>query len=147
VDHDALHRRLIEIHNAQAWDRLGEVFTEDVVEEYPQSGEVFQGLANIQAVRANYPRLREMTGTVDSATAALAATDEKWVMTPLYTAIRLEGSGDMATAVHRITYPDRSRWWNVSIYRLRGGRIAHVFAYFAPEFEAPDWRAPYRSAP
>jgi hypothetical protein len=32
----------------------------------------------------------------------------------------------------------------VNIYELRDGKLARSRAFFAPEFDAPDWRAPFR---
>jgi hypothetical protein len=146
VDHKALFDLFIEIHNEHAWDRLGEVFTDDYVEEYPQSGEVFRGLANVRAVRAAYPGLSETLPDAEatSSTLRLAANDEAWVVTPMFIPVRVEGTGNVGTAIFRMTYPDGSRWWNVHLYEVRGGRLAHAELYFAPEFEPPDWRASYR---
>jgi hypothetical protein len=144
ADHAALMGRYIEIHNTNAWDRLGEVLTEDYVEEYPQSGEVFRGLARARAVRANYPGNQSLVDNIDRSTISLAATEEEWVMTPMFTAVRVEGSGNVGTAVLRITYPDGSRWWNVILYEIRGNKIALARDFFAAEFDAPDWRAPFR---
>ncbi len=148
VDHAALFERVMEIHNAKAWDRLGEVFTQDAVEEYPQSGEVFRGLENIRATRANYPQMDDqmLSDNVDRSSIQLAASEEQWVVTPMYTAVRVEGSGTVGTAVFRLLYPDGKWWWNLLMYELQDGRIAHVRDYWAPEFEPPEWRAPYREA-
>jgi hypothetical protein len=148
VDHRALFDRVVEIHNAKAWDRLGEVFTEDAVEEYPQSGEVFRGLANIRAVREHYPGMDDerLANNLDRSSVHLAASDEQWVVTPLFTAVRVEGSGRVGTAVFRLRYPDGAWWWNLLMYELRDEKIAHVRDYWAPEFASPDWRAPYRAA-
>ena len=57
------------------------------------------------------------------------------------------GSGDRGTAVFRIRYSDDSSWWAITIYGLRDGRISQSRGFFAPDFEAPDWRAPCREAP
>jgi len=59
----------------------------------------------------------------------------------------VDGSGDRGTALNRVRYPDGSRWWAVNIYELRDGKVAHSRSFFAPEFEPPDWRAPFREAP
>ena len=124
------------------WNRLGEVFHEDAVLEYPQSGERFSGLANIRAQFENYPNLDPGGSKV-----AEVIGDEAYALTPSYTVIRVEGSGQRGTAVIRIRYPDGSWWWGLNLYELRDGRIGRSRAYFAPDFEAPDWRAPYREAP
>jgi hypothetical protein len=38
-------------------------------------------------------------------------------------------------------------WWALNLYVLREGRIVRSRSFFAPDFDAPDWRAPFRSAP
>ena len=70
-----------------------------------------------------------------------------YALTPSYTVIAVDGSGDRGTAVLRVRYPDGSMWWAVNLYELRDGLIARSRTYFAPDFDPPDWRAPYRDAP
>jgi len=146
IDHDALFKRVLDIHNTQDWDRLGEVCTADALEEYPQSGEVFRGLANLRATREQYPGGLD-PDSVDRDSVRLAASEEQWVVTPMYTAVRVEGSGNVGTAVLRIRYPDGRMWWTILMYELREGLINRTTVFFAREFEAPDWRAPFREAP
>jgi SnoaL-like domain len=124
------------------FDRLAEAIHQDAVFEYPQSGERFRGLANIRAQFENYPNL-------DPGGSQLAEVigDEAYALTPTYTVIRVEGTGQRGTAVIRVRYPDGSFWWVLNLYELREGRIARMRAYFAPDFEPPDWRAPFREAP
>jgi hypothetical protein len=143
---DEVHARVLgrmaEVISGHHWDRLGEVFHEDAVVEYPQSGERFRGLANIRAQFANYPGLGPGTSQLEE-----VIGDETYALTPSYTVIRIEGSGDRGTAVIRVRYPDQSLWWALNLYELRDGRMTRSRSYFAPDFEAPDWRAPYREAP
>jgi ketosteroid isomerase-like protein len=141
-EHERVMTALAEIITNHDWDRLGDVLQQDAVFEYPQSGEVFRGVANIRAQFENYPDL-------DPGTSQLAEVigDEAYALTPSYTLIRVEGSGQRATAVIRVRYPDGSHWWALNLVELRDGRISRSRAYFAPDFEAPDWRAPYREAP
>jgi hypothetical protein len=143
VDHRALFERLMEIMNHSDWDALGEVYHDDYVEEYPQSGEVFRGLANARAVRENYPGGIVEQGPQDRHTRVISATPE-WVRTPAFTVVRVAGTGDTATATFRSRYPDGSTWWVVTIFEVRGDKIARAAMFFAPLFDAPDWRAPYR---
>jgi hypothetical protein len=56
------------------------------------------------------------------------------------------GSGDRGTAVFRVRYHPDDKWWAISVYELRDGRISQSRGFFAPDFEAPDWRAPYSEA-
>ena len=126
----------------QDWDRLNDAFLDDAVFEYPQSGEVFRGLANIRAQFENYPDM-------DPGASQLAEviSDEAYALTPSYTVIRVEGTGTRGTAVIRAVYPDGTQWWVLNIFEVRDGRISRSRAYFAQDFPAPDWRGPYRESP
>jgi hypothetical protein len=141
-EHERVMATMSEIITNHSWGRLAEVIHSDAVFEYPQSGEVFRGLANIRAQFENYPDL-------DPGTSQLAEVigDDAYALTPSYTLIRVEGSGRRATAVIRVRYPDGSHWWAVNLFELRDGRIGRSRTYFAPDFDAPEWRAPYREAP
>ena len=131
-----------DVMNRHDWDRLGDFVGPDAVFEYPQSGERFRGLANIRAQLENYPGLEEGSSEVSE---IIAGTT--YALTPSYTVIAIDGTGDRGTAVVRVRYADGSWWWALNLYELRDGRIARARTYFAPDFEAPDWRAPYREAP
>ena len=139
--HEAM-RVLSEIITRQEWDRLPEILHDDVVFEYPQSGERFRGVANVKAQFENYPDLdpggSELTEVIG---------EDAYALTPSYTLIRVEGSGAQGTAVIRVRYPDDSQWWAVNLFEVRDGRIVRSRSYFAPDFEAPEWRAPFREAP
>lgn len=141
-EHERVMKELAAVITNHDWDRLGEVLNEDAVFEYPQSGEVFRGVANIRAQFENYPNL-------DPGTSQLAEVigDEAFALTPSYTLIRVEGTGQRATAVVRVRYPDGSHWWALNLVELRDGRISRSRTYFAQDFDAPEWRAPYREAP
>ena len=141
-EHERVMSLLSEIITTHDWDRLPDVLHDDAVLEYPQSGEVFRGVANIRAQFENYPDL-------DPGTSQLAEVigDEAYALTPSYTVIRVEGSGRRGTAVIRIRYPDGTHWWGINLFQLQDGRISRSRTYFAADFDAPDWRAPYREAP
>lgn len=140
TDADRVMRTMAEILKAADWPRLGEVLHPDAVLEYPQSGERFRGIANIRAQFEHYPDL----DPGGSELAEVIGEPKAYALTPSYTVIGVEGSGDRGTAIIRVRYPDASMWWAVNVYELRDGRIARSRTYFAPDFEAPDWRAQYR---
>lgn len=137
--HERIMQSLAEIISGHQWDRLAEVFDDDAVLEFPQSGEVFRGVANIRGQFENYPGLEPGTSQLEE-----VIGDTTYAMTATYTVISVEGSGRTATAIVRVRYPDGSRWWALNLNEMRNGRIARSRSYFAPDFEAPDWRAPYR---
>jgi ketosteroid isomerase-like protein len=140
AEHRALATLLTDILGREEYDRLGEVYAPDFVAEFPQSGERFRGIENLRGQFENYP------GSVGIETqVADVIGGTAYALTPMYTVVAVEGSGDRGTSIVRTRYPDGSFWWIVSAYELEGGRIARIRSFFAPEFEAPEWRAPYRS--
>jgi ketosteroid isomerase-like protein len=140
--HQDVMRTLAEVIGTHDWNRLGEVFHDDAVLEYPQSREVFRGVANIRGQFENYPDLEPGTSRLEE-----VIGETTYALTPTYTVIAVKGSGMNGTAVIRVRYPDGTWWWALNVFEVRGDRIARSRSYFAPDFEAPDWRAPYREAP
>jgi ketosteroid isomerase-like protein len=139
IDHRALFERLVPALNRRDPEHLDEFFTEDVVIEYPQSGEVIRGLQNMRDMYAHYP----VGSHVDPTTVRAHGVDEMRVVAPLFTLVRVQGGGNTGSAAVRIRYPDGPSWWWVRMYELRDGRIARSTEYFAQEFDAPDWRGPW----
>jgi ketosteroid isomerase-like protein len=139
TDHEQVMRGWTRALGSHDWDALADYVHADAVHEYPQSGEQFSGLANIRAQFENYPGLEP--GTTELRDVIGGTT---YALTPMYTVIAVEGSGNRGTAVFRVHYPDGSLWWAINLYELRDGKIAHARTYFAQDFDAPDWRAPYR---
>jgi ketosteroid isomerase-like protein len=101
--------------------QLGEVFADDVLVEWPQSGEHFQGKETCINVFANYPG-----------------------GPPKYLGLtRVTGSGDVWVTEASARYPDGKDYQIVGIFELRDGKIAHEVDYFAEPFPAPEWRLQY----
>lgn len=140
---EAEHRRLLtelaRVLDQQDWDRMPDVVAADAVMEFPQSGEVFRGRDNITAQFADYPDLE--AGNTELAE---VIGGSRYALTLMYTVVAVEGSGDRGALTIRVRYPDGSHWWVVNLYEVADGRVTRIKAFFAPEFEAPDWRAPYR---
>jgi len=104
------------------------------------SGERFRGVDSMRDQFRNYPSLER--GTTEFAD---VIGGEAYALTPMYTVVTVEGSGDRGTALFRATYPDGSRWWVINLYELEAGLISRTRVFFAPEFEAPEWRSRYWS--
>jgi hypothetical protein len=104
-------------------DESHSMYHEDAVLEFPQSGERFDGVANLREWRSGYP----------------ASTRVE------YREIR--GRDDLWVAEVSISY-DGGPWsLGVSILELRGDKIARETIYVTERWEAPEWRARWRSAP
>jgi len=131
-----------DVVNGHRWDDLARWIHPDVVWEYPQSGERFRGLLNVRGQFENYPDLEPGTAFLEE-----VVGERTYGLTPAYTIIAVDGSGDRGTAIVRTRYPDGSHWHAINFVELRDGLIVHSRTYFAPDFEPPDWRAPYREAP
>jgi ketosteroid isomerase-like protein len=116
------NRRAIEqlIRAINAGDRaaMDLVFTDDVVMEWPQSGERIRGGTNRREVYQRFPSL------------------------PRVTPRSLRGSGDLWVLEANLDYGGDD-YQCVFIFELRQGRIAKETAYWSKPFPAPDWRAPW----
>lgn len=141
VDHRALFERVSRAINDGDFAVFGELFTDDYVLDYPQSGERIRGLVNFRATLENYPS-GVPRDAIDKSTMRVES-DERWVVTPMFTVVKVEGSGTVGTATFKNRYPDGSIWWTVQMYELEGDRIARATTFFAQAFDAPDWRTPY----
>lgn len=123
--------------NAADWDALEGLTHPDYVEDYPQSGERIRGRTNLRATLEHYPG--GISGSDDGPPEVYGAVD-RWVVAPNFSVVKVTGTGDVHTAVIRATYPDGSKWFMVSLFRMADGLLRSATTYFAPDFPAPDWR-------
>jgi SnoaL-like domain len=128
---------------SQEFDRFREFLRPDCVHEYPQSGERFVGIDNIRAVFENYPG---GLGVQELASLRVAGEERPWAIAPNFTLVKVTGSGDRYTSAVKARYPDGSDWYVISMIELVDGLMAHATMFFAPVFEAPEWRKPYAEA-
>src|ERR1700735_5246116 len=94
-----------------------DIYDEDSICDYPQSGERILGPKNLQALRSHHPgkpsgfKIRRMTGT-----------------------------GNLWVTEYTINYQDQLAF-TVSIMEFNdNGKVVHETQYFADPFEAPAWR-------
>lgn len=104
-------------------DRSHEMYHDDAVLEFPQSGERFVGVENLREWRSNYPasttvEFREIRGRADL-----------WI-------VELSSS-----------YDEGPRSFGLSILEFRHDKIARESIYVTEGWEPPEWRAEWRSAP
>jgi SnoaL-like domain len=103
-------------------DLSHEMYHDDAVLEFPQSGERFVGVANLREWRSNYP----------------ASTTVEFR--------EIRGREDFWVAEISISYGEG---WNfgVSILEFRGDKIARESIYVTEGWDPPGWRAEWRSTP
>jgi hypothetical protein len=131
--------RFIHAVAASQMDLQDQFVAEDVIEDYPQSGERMRGRANRRATIEHYPGRAEREfgpNKVD-----VVAGDDQWVITPTMSLVRINGGGERFTATGLITYPNRDVWHFVQLIELHGGKIVKLTTYFAAPFEPAPWRA------
>jgi SnoaL-like domain len=115
-------KRLVEALKRGQTRPVDDVYDDDVVIEWPRSGEVVRGKQNIAEVRAAYPTL------------------------PTATLRRIIGSADLWVAEVIFAYHG-ARYYPVPIHEYRGiheyrdGREVGESWYFEAPVEAPAWRA------
>jgi hypothetical protein len=93
-----------------------QIYREDAVLEYPQSGERIRGRWKIQASRAAQPNWKR------------------------FTVRRIVGAGDLWVTEFVLTYDGRPSY-TVSIMEFLDGKVARETQYFADPFEAGPSRA------
>lgn len=106
----------------------------EFVQEFPQSGEVIRGRENFRAAHERYPG-----GSPSNETQRVVGSEDRWVLAPTLTFVRMVGAGDTFTVESKAKYPDATEWDVITILELRDGKIYRARAYFAPAFEAPAW--------
>jgi SnoaL-like domain len=130
LSHERLVERLLALMNG---GRTGDdLWAEDFVEVYPQSGELTRGPVNAWAIRQNYPGgVQRNSQTVTD----LMGDRDRWEITPMFTVVRIEEYGRQGTTCLRVRYPDASTWWLTVLYERRGDLIARATTFFAPALE------------
>ncbi len=120
---DAGIRRAIVAHfSAIGRDEVeaAEIYADDAVLEYVQSGERIRGRTNIIASRQAYPG-RGATFTVE----------------------RLHGSGDAWTAEITLRFDGADAHPFVAVLELRDGLVVREAIYIAEPWDPPAYRAPW----
>jgi SnoaL-like domain len=102
-------------------DRSHQMFHDDAVLEFPQSGERFEGVANFREWRRQYPadvevRIRRIT-------------------------VR----EDLAVVECSISYQGGPWQYGIQLLEFRGEKVARERVYVMEGWDAPDWRAPWRA--
>ena len=90
-----------------------EIYHDDVVCEYPQSGELIRGRSNLQALRSHHP------GRPSG-----------------FSVRRILGKDNLWITEYVIVYEGK-RVYTVSIMEFRDGKVSHETQYFADPFERP----------
>src|ERR1700684_732384 len=102
--------------DANDFEAEHQIYREDAVLEYPQSGERIRGRRNIQSSRAAQPNRKR------------------------FTIRRIIGSGDLWVTEYVLSY-DRQPAYTVSVMEFRDGKVPRETQYFGDPFEPGPSRA------
>lgn len=111
----AMIEQLIEAQNAGDLAPFDAIYHDDLIVEWPQSGEVIRGKENLLALRRAFPT---------PPTAALR---------------RITGSGNVWVIEMTFHYGDDA-YHVATIHEYRDGRVARETSYYGAPFDPPDWR-------
>ena len=110
------------------WDQSGkdedgahEIYHEDAVLEFPQSGERFEGVENFKEWRRQYP------------------TSLK------FHTRRITHREELVVVENLISYGGNPWMFTVNLLEFRGEKVAPERIYIMDGWEAPAWRSPWRS--
>jgi ketosteroid isomerase-like protein len=98
-------------------DAEHDIYDEDAVCDYPQSGERIHGRSNLQALRSHHPD--KPSG---------------------FDVRRIQGKGDLWITEYSISYKGQAAYV-ASIMEFCDGKVIHETQYFSERFEAPAWRS------
>src|SRR4029453_6023032 len=100
----------------QDWNAAIDLYAEDAVEEWPQSGERIRGRENIMAIKSNTPGFPKLAPR------------------------RTLATGDIVVSEIVLDY-DGQIYNGISVFELKDDKIVKQTDYFAAPFDAPGWRA------
>lgn len=98
-------------------DAEHDIYADDAICDYPQSGERILGRKNLQALRGHHPG--KPAG---------------------FKVRRIQGEGHLWITEYTIVYGGRETF-TVSIMEFRDGKVVRETQYFSDPFEAPGWRS------
>jgi ketosteroid isomerase-like protein len=98
-------------------DAEHDIYNDDAICDYPQSGERIIGRSNLQALRSHHPD--KPSG---------------------FNVRRMQGEGNLWVTEYTIAYEGRAAY-TVSIMEFRNGKVIHETQYFSDPFDAPGWRS------
>lgn len=102
-------------------ERAGEIYHDDAVLEFPQSGERFEGVAGFTEWRRQYP------------------ADVK------YRVRRVTARDDLVVCEVSVSYDGASWMLGVQLLEFRGDKVARERIYVMDGWDPPEWRAPWRA--
>ena len=105
--------------NKKDLNALDKVFDEDVILEWPQSGERIKGNKNRREIYKRFPSLPKVQPN------------------------RINGNEDLWVLEASLDYGENDIYQCVFIFEIKDGLITKETAYWSKPFPAPEWRKPW----
>ena len=137
--------RFLEILNTGDVHRMDEVADEGLLTVHPQTRERIQGLDDNKEMVRGFVRLGGITISEEDRE-LLGEGEEHYLLTPLFTMVKVQGSGEALVVTTSIRYPDGSNWHTIGLADFLAGKIVKQVLFFAPTLEPPAWRAEWVEA-
>lgn len=137
MDSRGIFEAYLRATNSRDHVALRDLVHADFEDVYPQSRERTRGYENLRAIIEHYPE----GGYQGGGTTRIVGGEDRWVQTPMFSVVRIEGTGNIFTGISRGRYPDGSDWLILTIAEIRDGRVWRAETYFAPAFDPPAWRS------
>jgi hypothetical protein len=125
VDAETVRAMLLRNLEREAEDPVGshDMYDDDAVLEFPQSGERFEGVANIREWRSRSP------GSVTHDIRRIRGADDIWI------------------AEMTVSYDGGEARYGVDLLETKNAKFVRDTIYVGEPFDAPDWRAQWRVTP
>jgi len=102
-------------------DRAHEIYHDDAVLEFPQSGERFEGVGNFREWRLQYP------------------ADVRFRIR------RITARADLVVAEVSVSYNGGPWQYGIQLLEFRDDKVERERIYVMDGWEAPEWRTPWRA--
>jgi hypothetical protein len=108
-------------YEGKDYDVSHEIYHDDAVLEFPQSGERFEGLQNFLTWRKQYPAALE------------------------FHIRRITVRDNLVVAENLISYDGKPWMFSVNLLEFRGDKVERERIDIMDGWEAPEWRTPWRA--
>src|SRR5680860_1879784 len=98
---------------------------------HPQTRERIQGLEDHRVMARGFQELGGITISEEERE-FVGGDEERYLLTPLFTMVKVQGTGGTLVVTTKIGYPDGSEWYTTGIVTLHEGKMLKQVLFFAP---------------
>jgi ketosteroid isomerase-like protein len=136
LSNEDLVRRYLDAGGRNDLDALEAMRTSEWQMRWPSSGELVPSSAAYRSIHQQFPG-----GFPRFDTLRIVGTEDRYIVSPANTVLRIAGNGDVWIGEARLRYGDGTEWYQVKLLELRDGKVHRETDYWAPITDPPAWRA------